>query len=87
VDRLIAFDGGPTLGGQRWDRFGFFLNLDCLGPNRVDRAGSWTVQDRGPSGFGPARPGPDRLRTSNCRYGITIPLVGIYMIVISDANK
>jgi hypothetical protein len=27
--------------------------------------GPWTVWDRGPSGFGPDRPGPDRLQYSN----------------------
>jgi hypothetical protein len=27
--------------------------------------GPWTVWDRGPSGFGPDRPGPDRLQYSS----------------------
>jgi hypothetical protein len=41
-----------------------FSNLDRLGPDRADRAGPWTVRDRGPSGFGPDRLGPDRVQYS-----------------------
>jgi hypothetical protein len=41
-----------------------FSNLDRLGPDHLDRAGPWTVRDRGPSGFGPDRSGPDRLQYS-----------------------
>jgi hypothetical protein len=57
VDRPVPSRGGPAPGGQRWDRFSFFK----FGPSKT---GPWTVRDRGLSGFGPDRPGPDRLQNS-----------------------
>jgi hypothetical protein len=51
-----------------------FSNLDRLGPDRLDRLdrGPWTVRDRGPSGFEPDRPGPDRLQYSNHRCPVLL---------------
>jgi hypothetical protein len=42
--------------GQRWDVFGFFSNLNRLGPARMDRE---------PSGFEPNRPGLDRFQITS----------------------
>jgi hypothetical protein len=48
-------------GGQRWDGFDFFE----FGPPWTGPFGLCGTVDRGPSGFGPDRPGPDRLQYSS----------------------
>jgi hypothetical protein len=61
VDRPVGVRPPGANGGTG----SVFSNLDRFGPDRVDCAGPWTVRDRGPSGFGPDRPGPDRLQYSS----------------------
>jgi hypothetical protein len=60
VDRPVPSRGGPAPGGQRWDGFDFFE----FGPPWTGPCGPCGTVDRGPSGFGPDRPGPDRLQYS-----------------------
>jgi hypothetical protein len=49
---------GPTVGRVR-----VFRILTALDRTVRDR-GPWTMRDRGPSGFEPDRPGPDRVQYS-----------------------